>query len=111
MRAAARRLSTRTGAAAAAAVETAAAEEGPSRFMQITGATGVGTMVASIAAWQLTSRFSFEPEFREYMRRDQPQLASLVEETLLPEYAPAAWALHMRVEDCLLYTSPSPRDS
>ena len=48
-----------------------------------------------------TKKFVDEAEFRAWLRKEQPQVAEWLETTVLPDYAPSAWAQQIRIEDDL----------
>ena len=85
--------------APSATAEAPAAAWAPSRRLVASGATVAVGATASAAAYLTTRRFVHEAEFRSGLRRDWVYLAGVVEGTLLPEYAPAAWSKHLRIQD------------
>ena len=87
----------------------APAAEGPSRRLVASGAAVAVGATASAAAYFTTRRFVHEPEFRAGMRSNWVYLAGVVEGTLLPEYAPAEWSKHLRIQDDL-GTAEEPSD-
>ena len=62
------------------------------------GAAAAGTAGSAAAAY-VTNKFVQEPEFRAWLRGDYAYAAKVVEETLLPEYAPEKWSQQVRIED------------
>ena len=90
-RAASRRLST--------AATPAAEAEGSGRMMpMLAAASGVATIIYGVG-YVVCNKFVNEREFRDSMRTDYAQVGKVIEEKLLPEYAPSSWAKQVRIED------------
>ena len=87
--------------AAAGPAPAASAEAAPSRLMPALGGVASLGAVASGIAFLVTKRFVEQQEFREQLRMQYESIARIVEDTLLPEYAPATWTQQVRIEDDL----------
>lgn len=89
----ARRLSTAVAASASAPAEGRSYLVPGSVALSVVGAAAAGS------TYVLTSRFVEDAEFRSWLRREQPAVSRMVEHQVLVDYAPAAWAQEVRIQD------------